>query len=149
MATFSTSKCWRNPTRRGPNATRGQKGAKILLPPGAARDRLTPTMHVPMDSTSALGRLEHALTLAVQVDGVHRKMREGIKSGRLPKARPEKLLDQACEIGLITDEERTLVREAEAARAEAIAVDSFTLEEYLNPGATANETATAPAAVQS
>ncbi|MEC7583354.1 MAG: acyl-CoA dehydrogenase [Planctomycetota bacterium] len=138
-----------NPISRGPNDSLGQKVAKTLLQPGELRDRLTPTMHVPMDSTSALGRLEHALTLSVQVDEVHRKMREGVKSGRLPKARPEKLLDQACEIGLITDEERTLAREAEAARAEAIAVDSFTLEEYLNPGATADKPASAPAAVKS
>ena len=124
------------------------QGAKMLLEPGEARDRLTPTIHVPTDKASALGRLEHALGLSVQVDGVIKKMREGIKAGRLPKARPERLLDQACEIGLITDDERTLVREAEAARTEAITVDSFTLEEYLATAATGKPSEAAPAAVK-
>ena len=87
-------------------------------------------MHIPASSTSALFRLERALQLSLDVEPVLEMLEDGVKSGRLPKARPEQLLDRACEIGLLTDEERKLAREAEAARAEAVAVDSFPLEEY-------------------
>jgi len=87
-------------------------------------------MHVPTDPQSALGRLERALQLCLDVEPVHKKLREGVKTNRLPKARPEQLLDRACEIGLLSEDERRLGRDAEAARQEAIAVDSFTLEEY-------------------
>ncbi|MGK0300863.1 MAG: acyl-CoA dehydrogenase, partial [Planctomycetota bacterium] len=48
------------------------------------------------------------------------------------------LLDQAAEANIISSDEREIVQQAEVARAEAIAVDSFTLEEYL-AGATAPE----------
>ena len=113
-----------------PNDRVGGKVARTLLQPSAQRDRLTPAMHIPASSTSALGRLERALQLSLDVEPVHKKLKDGVKAGRLPKARPEQLLDRACEIGLLTDEERKLAREAEAARAEAVAVDSFTLEEY-------------------
>ncbi len=92
-------------------------------------DRLTPGIYIPAPSTSAPFRLERALQRSLDVEPVLEKLKDGVKSGRLPKARPEQLLDRACEIGLLTDEERKLAREAEAARAEAVAVDSFPLEE--------------------
>ena len=114
----------------GPSDRMGGKAARTLLQPSAQRDRLTPAMHIPQSPTSALGRLEHALQLSLEVEPIHKKLKDGIKTGRLPKARPDQLLDRALEIGLLTEAERTLARDAEAARAEAIAVDSFTLEEY-------------------
>jgi acyl-CoA dehydrogenase len=61
----------------------------------------------------------------------------------LPKARPEQLLDQAGEIGVLTADEQRLVRDAEAARLEAITVDSFTLDEYLRKQPAAAVTAAA------
>ena len=118
------------PLGLGPSDRTGGKIARMLLSPSAQRDRLTPAMHVPTDPQSALGRLERALQLCLDVEPVHKKLREGVKTNRLPKARPEQLLDRACEIGLLTEDERRLGRDAEAARQEAIAVDSFTLEEY-------------------
>ena len=71
-----------------------------------------------------------------------RRRQEGIRQGRLPKARPDQLLDRAGEIGLLTEDERKLAREAEVARAEAIAVDSFTLEEYRRLAHAVSETET-------
>jgi acyl-CoA dehydrogenase len=136
-----------NTMGHGPGDRIGAKVARALLQPSPQRDRLTPAMHVPADPGSALGRLERALQLSLDVDPVLKKLREGIKQGRLPKARPEQLLDRACEIGLLTEDERRLARDAEAARAEAIAVDSFTLEEYRRFAATAAETPE-PAAVR-
>ena len=113
-----------------PNDKVSHKAAKALLQPGEQRDRLTGNAYVPADATSALGRLEHALQLCTDAEPVLRKLKDAVKQGRLPKARPAQLLDQAVEAQLITAEERDLVHRAEEARAEAIAVDSFTLAEY-------------------
>jgi acyl-CoA dehydrogenase len=118
---------------RGPTDAMGHRVAQALLQPGADRDRLTGRIHVPTDATSGLGRLEHALRLCSAAEPIQKKLKDAIRQGRLPKARPEQLLDQAVDSGLISDAERQLVQAAEAARREAIEVDSFTLEEYLDP----------------
>ena len=56
-------------------------------------------MHIPASSTSAPFRLERALQLSLDVEPVLEMLEDGVKSGRLPKARPEQRLDRACEIG--------------------------------------------------
>jgi len=85
---------------------------------------------VPSDPNEALGRLERAFQLAYQEDELLRKIYAAVKRGELPKARPEQLVRQAVEKGIITAEEAGLIQEAEAARWDAIQVDAFTLEEY-------------------
>ena len=60
-----------------------------------------------------------------------RKIKRAVRERRLPKGRPAALLDAALEAGVLDAKEVELVREAEAAREDAIQVDSFTLEEYL------------------
>jgi len=114
-----------------PNDRLGQAAARTLLQPGELRDRITSNLHLPRDKASALGRLEHAMLLCAESEPVMRKLKDAVKAGRLPKARPAQLLDQAAESGIISTAEHDLMHAAEAARAEAVAVDSFTLEEYL------------------
>ena len=48
-----------------------------------------------------------------------------------PRGEKPQLLHQATEAGILSAEERAVVEAAEVARAEAVAVDSFTLAEYL------------------
>ena len=120
-----------NPLGAAPDDRLGHAAARTLLQPGAQRDRLTGNLYVPDDPTSALGRLEHALRSCTAAEPVLKKLKDAVKQGRLPKARPAQLLDQAVENGIVTAEEREVVQAAETARAEAVAVDSFTLEEYL------------------
>lgn len=103
----------------------GQAVARAVLAPGELRDRLTAGMFVPTLATEALGRLEQALRLCTAAEPVLKRLKDAVRQGRLPKARPELLLTQALEQGLLTADEHDLVRAAEAARADAIAVDSF------------------------
>ena len=79
----------------------------------------------------ALGRLENAFLLAARADEVARKIKRAVRERRLPKGRPAALLDAALEAGVIDAKEVELVRTAEAARQDAIEVDSFSLEEYM------------------
>ncbi|MBK8097901.1 MAG: acyl-CoA dehydrogenase [Planctomycetes bacterium] len=133
-----------NPLGSEPSDRLGSRLARSLLTPGSARERLTERIWVPGDPTSALGRLERALQLCADAEPIQKKLREAVKSGRLPKARPEHLLDPAVEAGILTENERRLLRDAESARAEAIAVDSFTLDEYLHAASPAQAAVSAP-----
>lgn len=120
-----------NPFGTGASDKVSHQAAQTLLQPGEQRDRISGNAFVPQDPTSALGRLEHALLLCTNAEPVLKKLKEAVRHGRLPKARPAQLLDQAVEASILTAEERELVQQAEQARAEAIAVDSFTLDEYM------------------
>jgi acyl-CoA dehydrogenase len=100
-----------HPIASPPSDRDGKSAAATILAPGRQRDRVTAGIFVPSDRESALGRLEHALALAVEARAVERKIRKG----ETP-----------------TSEEAELLRRAAAARREAVSVDSFSLDDYLN-----------------
>ena len=58
-------------------------------------------------------------------------LREGLDSDKKLEHKPSAtLIDRALEAGVISAEERSLLDEAEVARAEAVAVDAFKPVEY-------------------
>ena len=66
-----------------------------------------------------------------RAEAVAAKIRAAIKARQLPRQKPLTLLEDALTAGIITAEDHALVLEAEAARKDAVEVDSFTLEQYL------------------
>ncbi len=113
-----------------PSDALGHRVVQLMLKPGEQRERMTAGMYVPSDPNEALGRLERAFQLAYQEDELLKKVYAAVKRGELPKARPDQLVRQALEKGILTAEEVRLIQEAEAARWDAIQVDAFTLEAY-------------------
>ena len=113
-----------------PSDAVGQQVAKLMQTPGKQRDRLTEGCYLPQDKEQALGRLENAFVLAVQGDAIAKKIYKAVKAKQLPKDRPAKLVPKAVEAGIITTDEAQLIQQAEAARWDAIQVDSFDLDEY-------------------
>jgi len=113
-----------------PSDALGQAVAQAIQTPGAQRERLTEGIYIPTDTDEALGRLEHAFTLAVEGDAVAKTIYAAVKAGHLPKDRPEKLVAKAMEAGFITAAEAALVKQAEDARWDAIQVDAFDLDDY-------------------
>ncbi len=100
--------------------------ARALLDGAAARLRLTCDMFVPDSDEPGLGELEHALELAIAVAPLRTRLREAQQLGRLPGHRdPEQLLDDPAVRHVLTATERDLLREAIAARDEAIQVDDY------------------------
>jgi acyl-CoA dehydrogenase len=95
-----------------PSDRDGKAVAAAITSPGAQRDRLTAGIVVPAEQDSALGRLEHALSLAAEARPIERK----IKAGETPSA-----------------DEAEILRQAAAARRDAIEVDSFTFDELVGP----------------
>ena len=100
--------------------------ARELLEDRDARLCLTPDIYVPPPDEPGLGRLEAALDKAVET-----KIRDAIRAGRLDKAPGDVLLEQALEAGIISEEERHKVLEADEIRDEVIQVDAFDPEEFL------------------
>ena len=125
------SRC--NPFGSGPSDRLGARVARVLLQPGPQRNRLTGILHLPRDPESALGRLELALEEVTAVEPLHRRIRDAIRSGRLPRARTETLVDEAVRLAILTAAEGERLHAARRRCEEAIAVDSFSLEEYLHP----------------
>src|SRR5690606_28332695 len=109
----------------------GGRTARVLLEPGETRDRLTAGVFVAPDEDVGLARLEEALRVCTEAEPVLQRIKQAVRDGRLPRRAPEHLLEEAEAQSVIDAREAELVRSAEAARARAIAVDSFTLEEYL------------------
>ena len=121
---------WNRIGRRPDDRLAGEV-ARILQTPGAQRDALTSGIYMPDDASQGLGRLEHAFELSFQAEGVTRKIKSAVRKRQLPKSDPATLVGDAVKAGLITAQEAELVAAAEAARDDAIQVDSLTRDEYM------------------
>ncbi|MCS3858858.1 acyl-CoA dehydrogenase [Salinibacter ruber] len=104
--------------------------ARAIQEKAGAREWLTEDLYVPDDPDQPLGELERAFRLSREAYHVGQKIKAAIRAGDLPKRRPHQLLEEAVEHGVITEEDRALVRRADAARERYIQVDAFDLEEY-------------------
>ncbi|MCG8460488.1 MAG: acyl-CoA dehydrogenase [Holophagales bacterium] len=115
------------PLSRGPSDRLGQQVARRLQQPGAARDRLTPGLH--LEPGSALAALEVALESAVAAEPSLVEIRRAVRTGRLGGGSMEELAASAQKHGIITDEGRRAIERAAADRREAVRVDDFDLHE--------------------
>ena len=105
-----------------------------LQMPGHQRDALSAGIFIPTDLDEGLGRLENAFNLVSQSAPILRRMSEALRAGRIPHVPLSRLYQKAIEAGVINREEAALLRDAEGARDDAIQVDSFTHDEYMNRG---------------
>lgn len=105
--------------------------ARALQIPGEQRDLLTRGVFVSQDVSEAAGRLENAFQLTFQAEAIVKKISRAVRKKILPKDRIDRLVPQAVDAKIITQEEAELLIQAEAARTDAIQVDSFTQEEYM------------------
>jgi len=106
----------------------GSQVARILLEPGAQRDRLTSGLYE--QPGTALAELEQAFTLTIAAEPILGKVRRAQRAGQLEKsAMNDALLAKAQEQGVISREESELLAESRRATAKAVAVDEFTLAE--------------------
>jgi acyl-CoA dehydrogenase len=122
---------WRlNPLGKMPSDQLGSQVARIIQTPGMPRDNLTADIYLPDNPQEALGRLEQAMMLSVVAETMLQKIKTAIKEGKLPPEKPVTLVRQALEAEIISLDEVELLTQAEAARNDAIQVDSFALKEY-------------------
>lgn len=120
-----------NPIGTYPSDKLGHKVASAMQVMGEQRDRLTNDVYVSKDPTDAVGRYEHTMKLITEAGPIYKALYKATKKRELPKKPVTLVLDEAVEKKIITKEEAEMVRNAEAAREDAIQVDDFSQEEYL------------------
>lgn len=95
------------------------------------RDRLTPDLFMPPATELGLGQLEEAWRQTLATLPLEHKLKEAVRSKRLPKLHGEELLQAALRENVISAEEKTRLEAARDLRREAVRVDSFDGQEYL------------------
>ncbi len=106
----------------------GQAVARILIRPGAARDRLTHDCYVPKDAMEPVGAIEAAFAASLGTQAIDAKIRQFEKSGRLadnPAANVRDIAQAVYAAGGISEAEYETVRQRNALRDRVIAVDDF------------------------
>ncbi len=108
-----------------PLDARNQACAKLVLEPGAARDRLTAGMFVPRGETDATGVLEAAFLATVACEPIEKRLREAVKSGAIVPRAGVDTPTLACDKGIITSDELAQWQRKESLRRHVIKVDDF------------------------
>jgi acyl-CoA dehydrogenase len=108
----------------------GQRAARVLIAPSAARDRLTACMFIGKGEDDPVGLIERALVATMGAEPIEAKLKAAAKEGRLdtqlpPGAGVAELAARAVTAGVLdADEARTLV-EQRALVDQVIRVDDF------------------------
>jgi acyl-CoA dehydrogenase len=110
---------------RKPDDGLGHHLAGILMEPSAVRDRLTSGLFISNDASDPLRRLEDALKKVIAAEPAEQKLREAVRSGRIPELPEEELPNAGVRSGVITAQEAASIFEATAARRDVIRVDDF------------------------
>lgn len=119
-----------NPIASKPSDKLGEALCKAVSLDMELREKLTAGLHISKDEESALGRYESTFKLIFEAKAINRLVVKAIKSKKLPKDRVHKLIPQAVEQGIITQEQANLLVKAETARSNAVKVDSFDVKDF-------------------
>jgi acyl-CoA dehydrogenase len=110
---------------RPPLDSRNHECAKILLEPGAARDRLTDGIYVPKGETDPAGALEAAFLAAIACEPIDEKLRKAVKKGKIVVQPGVDLGSLGVQNNIITAEELVSWQRKESLRRNVIKVDDF------------------------
>ncbi len=103
---------------------------KPMLTNNELRDRLTNYSFVGKEADDVTGRVEQAFFKVLAADEVRRKLRKAMKAKELDKnATNMERIEQAIEKGIINEEERQILVDAEEARMDVIQVDDYSHEQ--------------------
>ena len=132
-------------TYRKPSDRIGSKVARSLLEYRYERLILSKDIYSAPAGEPGFGFLEVALDKCMQAQPVLKKVKDAVRAKSLAKLPEKDLYDRAMAAGVITQDDRLKLREAEEARWEAIQVDNFTPEEmgWTNTSKPAGDRATA------
>ena len=94
------------------------------------RDRITQYAYVGKTADDVTGRVELAFFKVLAADEVRRKLRQAMKAKQLDKnATNMERIEQAIEKGIINEEEKQVLVDAEQARMDVIQVDDYSHEQ--------------------
>ncbi|HIC44459.1 MAG TPA: DUF1974 domain-containing protein [Sulfurimonas sp.] len=119
-----------NALSKAPRDSYSKALASKLTMDTTARESLTQGIYLPTDEKEALYKLEYAFKVSRKADGIASKVKAEVKAGKLQKGSVN-LYDEALEQDIISNEEYTLIKQAQELKIETIRVDDFTMEDYL------------------
>lgn len=100
--------------------------AKSLMTPGAHRDRLTHLCYIGSEDDDSVGLMEKAFVTLYGVQGLERKLNQGVKDGKVArKGLLVERLQQAQSAGVLSGDEVEAILAADKLRYKAIQVDHF------------------------
>jgi len=108
-----------------PSDELGHQVAKLLMQPGAVRDRLTAGMHIPGDETDAVGAVEAALLSTLQCEPWQAVVAKARKEGKIKSRDELEQLSEAVKLGLVSSEQLLLLQRDYALRRKVIMVNDF------------------------
>lgn len=98
--------------------------ARLLMTPGAVRDRLTAGIFVPVTYNEPLADLEQALQCVIDCEAIESKLRQAVKLHKIID-HGDGQIEQAVERNVITAEEADLLRRLKELRRRVVGVDDF------------------------
>jgi acyl-CoA dehydrogenase len=110
---------------RPPLDSRNHECAKIVLEPGATRDRLTAGTYIPKGENDPGAILEAAFLATLACEPVDEKLRKAVKKGKIVVQPGVDLGTLALQNKIITPDELALWHRKEALRKNVIKVDDF------------------------
>src|SRR5579863_1829506 len=100
--------------------------AALVTTPTTARERLGDYTYRTLEPSNALGLLQEALLLAVQMEPLEKRIRvEGVKTGRVTALDLPGRIAQALSLGLISETEAAALRDYDRKVMDLIHVDDF------------------------
>lgn len=106
--------------------------ASSILDGDSRRETLSQDVFVPGKNDPALGRLEHALTTAVDVLPLKKKLRTARKEGKIQARYGERMVMEGIEAKIITANEGDEIRKYDQLLSDVVAVDDFDPDTYKN-----------------
>jgi acyl-CoA dehydrogenase len=129
-----------NRLSNGPTDAMDRAVAATIQTPGEQYQRIAlEGLGTPRDNEPGMGRLLHAWRLVSAAQPATLKVKKALRHKQIEAADMTSAIEPALQAGVITDKEAQQIREAEAARIEAIQVDSFPSEEYYQDSLAAHE----------
>jgi acyl-CoA dehydrogenase len=108
-----------------PSDALGHAVCRLVLAPGAARDRLTAGIFIGSEGGGPVAVLEAAFAAAIEAEPIEQKIRAARKAGSFAPASSRHDLEIAAALGVISKAEAQVVERARALRRRAIMVDDF------------------------
>jgi acyl-CoA dehydrogenase len=136
----------RGRTYSAPSDRLSSQLAELIMNPTEARERLCREVYRAVEPNNPLGLLQEALTLAITVEPLEKRLRvDGVKTGKVTALDLPGQIQQAMAAGIITENEANQLREYDRKVMNLINVDDFITDDLavsstLGGGAPAEQT---------
>lgn len=121
-----------NPLSTIPSDKLNSKISQFVQTPGEMRRALFEGIYIPKDENEQLARVENAFYAQMEANALFAKVKKYFKSKKIKRRIDKSAIEDALKEGVITAEEKAMMQKAAALVLDAIQVDDFTEDEFMN-----------------